>query len=341
MKISRRKIAILIAMAVALSVVWVGARAEATDAPAPADISALLQSAQHQFGTGNYPGAIATLGTVITQNPLSAEAFYWMGRCYYEIHDFDNAVAHAEKSVALEPKNSMFQDQLGRAYGAKAEHDHSFFLARKVKKQFVQAVQLDPSNIAARKDLEEFCLLAPWIVGGNIDEARVQADEIAKLDPVEGHVARAALDVEGLKKPELAETEYRAILAAKPNNLDAYFEAAAFFRRQNKFSDMNSAIDAAAQVNPNDPRLSFYHGVGLVAAGSNLDRGEQYLKSYLASTPDRSDWPSHAGAREWLGQLYEKQGKPAEAAEQYRAALQLEPGSKSARERLAKLEKPR
>lgn len=341
MKVSHYKIAILICMALAVSVAWVGVRAEGMDAPAPADISALLQSAQHQFGTGNYPAAIATLGTVITQNPLSAEAFYWMGRCYYEIRDFDNAVAHAEKSVALQPENSVFQDQLGRAYGAKAEREHSFFLARKVKKQFVQAVQLDPANIAARKDLEEFCMQAPWIVGGNVDEARVQADEIAKLDPIEGHVARAAFDVEALKKPDLAETEYREILAAKANNVDAYFETAAFFRKQNKFADMNSAIDAAAQVNPNDPRLSFYRGVGLVAAGSNLDRGEEYLKSYLASTPDRSDWPSHAGAREWLGQLYEKQGKPAEAAEQYRAALQLEPGNRSARERLAKLEKPR
>ena len=74
---------------------------------------------------------------------------------------------------------------------------------------------------------------------------------------------------------------------------------------------------------------------------SNKDfpRAEEYLKSYLASTPDRSDWPSHASAREWLGRLYEAQGKRAEAAEQYRAALQLEPGRKEAKARLEKLEK--
>ncbi len=63
------------------------------------------------------------------------------------------------------------------------------------------------------------------------------------------------------------------------------------------------------------------------------------MKSYLASTPDRSDWPSHAAAREWLGRLYEAQGKRADAAEQYREALQLEPKRKEARTRLEKLEK--
>jgi tetratricopeptide (TPR) repeat protein len=76
-----------------------------------------------------------------------------------------------------------------------------------------------------------------------------------------------------------------------------------------------------------------------VLGNANLAGAEQYLKSYLASTPDRSDWPSHAVAREWLGRLYETQGKRAEAAEQYRAALQLDPKQKEARARLEKLEK--
>jgi len=79
--------------------------------------------------------------------------------------------------------------------------------------------------------------------------------------------------------------------------------------------------------------------VDWVLSGSEPVRAEEYLKSYLASTPERSDWPPHAAAREWLGRLYESQGKRAEAAEQYRAALQLEPGRKEAMARLQKLEK--
>jgi len=303
------------------------------------DFAVLLQSAQRQFGSGNYAAAIATLQSIVSQNSMNAAAFYWLGRCYYEIRDYDHAVMHAEKAVSLEPQNSIYVQWLGRAYGGKADRDRSFFVARKVKKQFERAVELDPSNIEARIDLEQFCIEAPGIVGGNTSEARAQVDAIAKLDPAEGHIAMAMFDLESLKKPDLAENEYREVLAAKPANLEPYFEAASFFRNQNKIADMNGAIDAAAQVKSNDPRIEYYRAVAMVSGGADLPRAEQYLKSYLASTPDRSDWPSHAGAREWLGRLYEAQGKMGEAAEQYRAALQLDPGRKDIRERLAKLEK--
>jgi tetratricopeptide (TPR) repeat protein len=336
LKAAYRKTGILLA----LLLLTVGYPAASTAGQArPSDGSALLSAAQHQFGVGNYSSAVQTLRAVVSQNPLSAEAFYWLGRCYFEMRDFDNAITHAEKSVALQPKNSQYQLWLARAYGAKADHDKSFFTARKVKKQLQQAVQLDPTNIAARRDLEDFCIQAPWIVGGSNEEARAQADAIAKIDPVEGHLARAVFNAQALKRLDLAENEYREVLAAKPSNAEPYFDVAIFFRDQNKTAEMNSAIQAAAQINPNDPRLEFYRGVGLIMTGSQPARAEQYLKSYLASTPDRSDWPSHAGAREWLGRLYESQGKPAEAAEQYRAALQLEPGRKSAQARLQKLGK--
>jgi tetratricopeptide (TPR) repeat protein len=315
------------------------ASALSTPNAAEPDVAALMEAAQHQFGSGNYASAIATLQSVVLQNPLNGAAFYWLGRCYYEIRDFDRAVMQAEKSVSLEPKNSLYQEWLGRAYGSKADHDRSFFVARKVKKQFELAVQLDPTNLAARRDLADFCMQAPWIVGGNVEEARTQVDAIAAADPIEGHIVRAMYDLEALKKPDLAENEYREVLAAKPTKLEPYFEVAAFFQNQNKIPDMSATIEAAAQVKPNDPRIEFYRASVMVSNGSDLPRAEQYLKSYLASTPDRSDWPAHASAREWLGRLYEEQGKKGEAAEQYRAALQIDPSRKDAQARLAKLEK--
>jgi tetratricopeptide (TPR) repeat protein len=121
--------------------------------------------------------------------------------------------------------------------------------------------------------------------------------------------------------------------------VEPYLEVIGFFLNQDRPADMQTAIDAAAEAAPTDPRLLFYRGVAVVLAGSGFSQGEEYLKSYLASTPDRSEWPPHAAAREWLGRLYEAQGKRAEAAEQYRAALQLDPGRKLAKARLEKLEK--
>ena len=316
---------------------FLGAPAPAAIRPA-ADVSGAILTAQKQFNAGNYSGAIATLQSAVSQSPSSGEAYFWLGRCYYELHDYTSAIQQLEKSTELDTKNSEYHHWLGIAYGEKADRERSFSIAKKVKKEFEEAVQLNPSNIQARRDLMEYCIDAPWIVGGSKEEGRAQIDAIEKLDPVEAHLARAVFDqVE--KRPDLAEKEYRDAVSAKPKRAEPYFEAANFFARQNKASDLDAAIQSAALVSANDPRLSFYRGVSIMVSGANFSRGEEYLKSYLASTPDRSDWPSHAAARDWLGRIFEAEGKRTEAAEQYRAALQLDPQRKEARQRLEQLEK--
>jgi tetratricopeptide (TPR) repeat protein len=303
------------------------------------DAAAAIQSAQHLMTAGNYSSAVSTLQAAVPGNSSNAALFYWLGRAYYEMRDWDNAVTQGEMSVSIDPKNSLYHMWLGRAYGGKADRDRSFSMAKKVKSEFKLAVSLDPSNIAARRNLEEYCLDAPWIAGGSKDEALEQVNAIVAIDPVAGHLARALYEQEGNKNLDAAETEIRAVLAAKPKSVDPYFEVADFFRSVNKPADLLTAVDAAGQVSPNDPRLSFYRGVAAVLSNSNLPAGERDLKSYLASTPDRSDWPEHAAARVWLGRLYEAQSKPADAAEQYREALQLEPKNKDAKQRLQKLAK--
>ena len=100
-----------------------------------------------------------------------------------------------------------------------------------------------------------------------------------------------------------------------------------------------AAIDEAARANDKDARVGYFQASQWILSGSEGTRAEEYLKSYLASTPERSDWPSHAAAREWLGRLYESQGKRSQAAEQYRVSLQLEPGRKGVITRLQKMEK--
>ena len=318
----------------------VALRSSAAPAPdPPADVTGLIQTAQQQFDSGNYWIAIKTLQSAVSRDSLSPQAYFWLARSYFEIRDFDSAIAQAERAVALDVKNSLYHQWLGRAYGGKADRDRSFFTARKVKKELMEAVRLNPSNIDARLDLEDFCLDAPWIVGGSKDEAKEQVVAIAALDPVQGHVARAKFDLEGLNRPDLAEGEFRQTLSAKPRSVEPYFEVIAFFQNQNKPRDMQSAIDDAAQISPHDPRLSFFRGAALALTGGDPAQAEEYLKSYLARSPERSDWPSHAAAREWLGRVYQSEGRHAEASEQYRTSLQLEPGRKSVQLLLQKLEK--
>jgi len=297
-----------------------------------------LSAVQAQFQSGNYTMAMNTLRALISQNPNDAAAHYWLGRCYIEKSDYDNAVTQLQQAVQLTPNSSDFHDWLGRAYGGKADRERSFLLARRVKKEFLAAVQLDPSNIEARRDLEDYLLEAPWIVGGSNEDALAQVKAIALLDPLSGHLARADYDAY-LGKKDKAAAEYSAVLAMKPRKMVPYFEIADFYARQGNGAEVEQVTQAAAQVNSKDVRLAFYRGMGRVLSGTDFTAAEEDLKSYLASSPQRSDWPSHAASRYWLGRLYEKEGNKMEAAEQYRASLQLDPRRNDARKRLEALEK--
>jgi len=261
-----------------------------------------VPTARAQFDSGNYKAALNTLNAALRSSADEAVVHYWMARTNYEMRNYDEAVHQAELAVQFAPQNAEYNRWLGRAYGAKAEETHSFFLARKVKQAFEIAVKLAPANIAARRDLMQYCVEAPWIVGGDKDKAKQQIAAISAIDPVEGHLARAAyLRAEKEFKP--AETEYIAVLDQHPIHIDPYMEAAEFFADRKDANNLDRTVAAASRVEARDPRLVFYRAVGMILKGSGGAAAEELLKSYISSVPEKSDYPSHKSATEWLARL--------------------------------------
>ncbi len=263
----------------------------------------LLQAARQDFEAGRYSTAVKTLtGALSTTSPQAPALHFWLARTYYEMRDFDNAVNHAETAVKLDPQNAEYNRWLGRAYGEKADQSHSFFLARKVKQAFEAAVHLAPSSIAARRDLMQYLVEAPWIVGGDKQKAREQIDAIAKLDAVEGRLARATY-FSADKKWKEAETEYLAVIDARPAAIEPYMEAAHFFADRKDQPHLDRAIEAARRVGSRDPRVDYFHAISLILHRDQLPLAEKLLRSYIANVPEKSDFPSHHSAMEWLSRI--------------------------------------
>jgi tetratricopeptide (TPR) repeat protein len=260
-----------------------------------------IQTAQAQFDSGNYKAALNTLSAAVEKSPNEAPLHFWLARCHYELREYDQAVNHSELAVKLDPQNAEYNRWLGRAYGAKAEQSHSFFLARKVKQAFEAAVRLAPGNIAARRDLMQYCVEAPWIVGGDKSKAREQIKAIAAIDPLEGQLARAAFLATD-KEWKAAEAEYLSVLDQHPKNIEAYMEAAEFFAGRKDTKNLDRAIDGGTRVNAKDPRLSYYRAVDLILKQTEPRTAEQLLKAYL-TLPEKSDYPSHHSASEWLDKI--------------------------------------
>lgn len=300
-------------------------------APAPSYVEALAE-----FQAGEFHEAQATLTGALQKTPANAASEILLARCYYEMGDWDNAILHAESAARLDPSSPESHVWLGQAYGRKAENQRSFPLALKARHQFEQAVALSPTDLDARRDLMEFYLEAPWILGGSKDKARKQAAAIASLDPVEGALARAQYD-ERTGDTSSAQGEYQHVLDLKPDRVGPYLEVADNAITRKDALELNAAVSGAEKVNPTDPRVAYYRGVAHILEGQRLPQAEHDLKSYAAHAPDRRDYPSHASALSWLGTLYERLGKPNLAMIEYQAALQLDPNFPAARKALIRL----
>ena len=292
--------------------------------------------AREQFDRGDYASAVGTLSAALSEHPHDAQLFHWRSRCYLEMKDYTKAIADAERAVAERSDSSEYLRWAGHAYGGAAEQARSLSLARKVKAAFEEAVKLDASNVDARRDLAEFYVQAPWIVGGDRGKALKEVEAIARLDPVAGYLAHASY-LRHEKRLDDAEAAYQRALDLRPARIDPYLEAADFYEERAEAAKLANAVEQARRVAPSEVRLLYYRGVSLVLAKQNLVDADGLLRSYIATSPRRSDFPSHAAALHWRGCLNESLGNIGAAADAYRAALALEPGRKASRDALSRL----
>jgi tetratricopeptide (TPR) repeat protein len=306
-----------------------------------APVQSPFEMARSDFEVGHYLQAAETLRTAVAQNPRDPSLFYWLARCEFELRDFDHAASSAERAVALAPENSDYHLMLGRAYGRKAEQANwfsAFSLAKKSRREFEEAVRLNPANFLAQSDLIEFYARAPGIVGGGDDKALQQIDALAKIDPLEARLARVDY-WEEKKKFGQADAEAQLVLQAPPRTAGQYFVLGDYYEKRKNTPGLRAVVEGAARVDPADPRLLYFRGVADFLAGGPLDEAEQSLRTYIDTVAPRSDRPSHCAARDWLGLLLEQQGRKDEAIAVYRRAIEREPHCKAAREALRRLQK--
>jgi len=303
----------------------------------PADIERL-------YNGGLYRQAAEALTAAIQREPQESSLHYWLGRCFYELRDYNRAVSSLERAIALEPDRSDYHDWLGKSYGRKAEEANRFTpfssisLAHKTRREFETAVRLDTNNMEAQRDLIRYLMNAPGIVGGSEGAAEQRVHALTAVDSIEGELAQAEL-LASRKKFDEANQQYRKVLDLKPDRIGVYFEIAEYYRDRGDAGQMSEAVEAGALLAPSDHRLDYYRGIALILGNRNQGEAEKDLRRYLDTVPDNDNVPSHSTTHEWLGKLYDKEGQLDRAAQEYRAALILDPRNKPASEALKALQR--
>jgi tetratricopeptide (TPR) repeat protein len=260
------------------------------------------------------------------------------GKAAMARNDAEAATALFEKAVAQNPKSAEAHYWLGSAYGSQAQKASIFgqaSLAGKTRDEFEKAVELDPNQLDARFGLIQYYVFAPGIIGGSYEKAFAQASEIRKRDPLRGHRVSAFIYGQQ-KKTEEAKKEYFDEVKEFPKSPRAHLDLGLFYINQKDWKAAGSEFDTALQLDPAYMPAVFRLGQLSVLSNTNRPHGEELLRKYLAYTP-KSDEPPQARTHYWLGQIFEKQGKKAEAKASFATSLKLNPNQKDVAEALKRV----
>ena len=302
---------------------------------------ASLEIGRRAYEASEYPKAIQALQAAAVADPQNGDVQLLLAKSYLELQQHDPAIKSAEKAVAIDPQNSIYHEWLGRAYGEKADHASWFSaisLAKKTRKEFETAVQLDAKNYSARQVLIEFDCSAPGLVGGGEEKAWPQIKQLAEMDAAEGHFA--AGNCRRQKKDfAIADEEFAKALESNPKSSELIYDIGDYAAKRAEPELLLAVADSGERVAPGDPRGQFYRGVALILKKENLEKAERLLAAYAKKAPIRSGYPRPAWVHAWLGRLFEEQNKIEEAVNEFESALKLDPKNKMAQEAMKKLKK--
>src|SRR5262245_34734759 len=116
---------------------------------------------------------VIALSLALAATGQSTQERFEQGLKAYAAEDYDRAMSLFEQAVKAEPTSARYHHWYGRAAGRRAERVVFFRavgLAGKVRESFERAAELDGSDVEILRDLLEFYVEAPGIVGGGEDK---------------------------------------------------------------------------------------------------------------------------------------------------------------------------
>lgn len=266
----------------------------------PAFSQANLQRAEQLYQRTQYQ---ASLEVILADKEPDAAGFVLIGKNYYMLGDYKRAVEAFQKAVSIDPNNSEYYHQLGRAYGRRAETANPLAapgLASKARQHFEKAVELDPKNQEALNDLFDYYLQAPGFLGGGMDKAAALAKRIGDINPAEYAFAQSQI-AQKKKQYDEAEEQLRRAIALAPRQVGRVLDLAKYLARQGRIQESDAAFSQAEKMAPNSPKVWFTKAHVYIQQKRNLDEARELLQRYMHATLTPED-PSREEAQKLLKQ---------------------------------------
>lgn len=291
-----------------------------------------LEKFQTAFDKKEFAQAYDILKELKAETPDNANLYYLSAKACMGLKNYELAVENAAQAVIKNPSvsehHSLFADtQVLKFVGTQNTSIIKLpGFARRVKRSYQTAVNLDPSNIKAREGLALFYLMAPGIIGGSVKKAEFQADAIEKIDTESAYPLKIGI----LKKRkrwaqalELAE-EWKALDTTKWEPVEAEFR---IYLEQENYTTASKILTDWLEKYPTEMNANYLLGLTAALSGDYLDLGEKALLTYNAYTPDMEQ-AGHEWSYYRLANIYEHMGDLDKAVTAAKKAEELQPSNK-------------
>ena len=203
---------------------------------------------------------------------------------------YDDAQEMFERAVGKDPTSANYQLWLGFSIGRRAEGMSGLRrlaampLAKRAKRQFELACELDGSNLDALEALHGFHLQAPGIAGGSKAEALNLARRIERLDRARGARALAGyFEKTGDQKSAREQLERARDL--DPGEIGHLVGLASFLSRRGLHAESDALFEDSLARAPDDQRVWLAAATAWAHAKrkSLYARARQLAERYLAA----------------------------------------------------------
>jgi tetratricopeptide (TPR) repeat protein len=152
---------------------------------------------------------------IIKDTPNHVKALEYLGDIEGHAKSWDTAMMYYAKLKILNPNDADYYYKYGGCLGMKAKECNklkALGMIGDIKHSFEKAIQLNPNHIESRWALIELYLQLPGIVGGSERKAQKYANELLKISPVDGYLAKGRI-AEYFERYKEAEKNYTNALA--------------------------------------------------------------------------------------------------------------------------------
>lgn len=320
------------------------------------------------FNERHYTLAILTYKRALELDPECAAIHHRLGLAYYKEGEFDDAKDAFQKAISLNPLSAHYHYSLGQLLQDYSDLDGAWMEA---VHEFTKAIELDPYYIEAwydrgslydkRGELEKAChdfqqvvaqmpnyaarynLAVLYIKRQMWAEAQEVLEEILSIEPNDSdayyHLADVHLQRSG--NLSLAIDCLKSALERDPDHLDARFALGLLYakNRHNYHEYRQKAIDQLVQLVSINEMLKTFDQLDQVyfILGSLYDDVPADAELAISAYQTGLEHAPSARVRNNLGLLYLQKNQIQKAAEEFRQAIQLEPGYEAPYHNLAKL----